>query len=164
MYKLCDAIFSGYLKASTASWPVFGVWSVKMAPARPDISEICSPEAKSYHQWSKVITLQSPAFFPHGEVRKLVCGKSPRRVLERPPRLIARLLSLPRCRAADALRCACVGSERSCNAIPKIYMLRAAYHPSPQALMSGRAAPAQPGEPARAARRRVRPPPTPCGS
>ena len=28
-----------------ASWPVFGVWSVKRGPARPDTSEICSPEA-----------------------------------------------------------------------------------------------------------------------
>ena len=35
----------------TASWPVFGVWSVKKGPATLDTSEICSPEAavvKSY--------------------------------------------------------------------------------------------------------------------
>ena len=39
------------LKPSTASWPVFGVWSVEKGPATLDTSEICSPEAtvvKSY--------------------------------------------------------------------------------------------------------------------
>ena len=37
---------------ATASWPVFGVWSVERGPATLDTSEICSPEAtvvKSYH-------------------------------------------------------------------------------------------------------------------
>ena len=29
----------------TASWPVFGVWSVERGPATMDTSEICSPEA-----------------------------------------------------------------------------------------------------------------------
>ena len=29
----------------TASWPVFGVWSVEKGPATMDTSEICSPEA-----------------------------------------------------------------------------------------------------------------------
>ena len=38
-------------KPATASWPVFGVWSVEKGPATLDTSEICSPEAtvvKSY--------------------------------------------------------------------------------------------------------------------
>ena len=29
----------------TASWPVFGAWSVERGPATMDTSEICSPEA-----------------------------------------------------------------------------------------------------------------------
>ena len=57
-------------KPATASWPVFGVWSVERGPATLDTSEICSPEATVVKSF---VTLQSPAFCAHGEVRKLVC-------------------------------------------------------------------------------------------